>query len=412
MSVPIEPGMAGPPVVAGPPVAGGGDRSEPRSRDGTRLRLTRLARGLSQQDLAAVAGVTRQAVAGIEAGRWDPSLRVALALARALNSPVEEVFGPPAALSPVDVRLLAASPDVGQRVELARVGALTVGLPLAGDRAWRAGFVAASGVVSSVDSGVVGGGTGVMGGGEGMDDAASVRPHVPAWHSVVVAGCDPALPLLAEPLSRLNPPVGLAWWPCSSQRALELAAAGLVHAAGIHFPEDYQGPVTAVGSHLGGAGAEVIGFAAWREGLAFPPNLNHERVTLVDVAQRGLRIVNREHGSEARSLLDLERRKAGLEGAELAGYDTQVGGHLLVASSVAAGLGDVGISTEPAALAYGLDFAALASERSYLVLARPVLTTPEAQALLRVLGSPYLQQQLSILPGYDASACGEVVYSC
>ena len=62
--------------------------------DGTRLRLARQARGLSQQQLAGVAGVTRQAVSAVESGHSDPSLRVALGLARALGMTVEELFGP------------------------------------------------------------------------------------------------------------------------------------------------------------------------------------------------------------------------------------------------------------------------------------------------------------------------------
>ncbi len=40
--------------------------------DGTRLRLARQARGLSQQQLAGVAGVTRQAVSAVESGHSDP----------------------------------------------------------------------------------------------------------------------------------------------------------------------------------------------------------------------------------------------------------------------------------------------------------------------------------------------------
>ena len=50
-----------------------------------------------------------------------------------------------------------------------------------------------------------------------------------------MAGCDPALPLLEEPLSLLDPPIAFSWWPCSSREALRLAADGLVHAAGAHL---------------------------------------------------------------------------------------------------------------------------------------------------------------------------------
>ena len=58
-----------------------------------RLRLARQARGFSQQQLAGMAGVSRQAVSAVESGLSDPSLRVALALARALGLTVEEMFG-------------------------------------------------------------------------------------------------------------------------------------------------------------------------------------------------------------------------------------------------------------------------------------------------------------------------------
>ena len=64
-----------------------------REGSGPRLRLARQMRGFSQQQLAGMAGVSRQAVSAVEAGHSDPSLRVALALAAALGMTVEELFG-------------------------------------------------------------------------------------------------------------------------------------------------------------------------------------------------------------------------------------------------------------------------------------------------------------------------------
>ncbi len=58
---------------------------------GPRLRLARQARGFSQQQLASMAGVSRQAVSAVESGLSDPSLRVALALAQALGMTVDEL---------------------------------------------------------------------------------------------------------------------------------------------------------------------------------------------------------------------------------------------------------------------------------------------------------------------------------
>ena len=75
---------------------GNGEAAEgsPGGGTGVRLRVARQARGYSQQQLAGMAGVSRQAVSAVESGHSDPSLRVALSLAGALGVTVEELFGP------------------------------------------------------------------------------------------------------------------------------------------------------------------------------------------------------------------------------------------------------------------------------------------------------------------------------
>src|SRR5437764_2368321 len=227
--------------------------------DGTKVRLARQARGLSQQQLAGVAGVTRQAVSAVESGHSDPSLRVALGLARALGMTVEELFGPGEPGDPVLARPVAPVSAPGSRVALATVGDTFVALPLDADLAARLGFGAAGGLM--------------VGGGEnhGAQWAqVAVRPIGPPRPTVVVAGCDPALPLLETPLALLDPPLAFAWWPCGSGEALRLAAAGLVHAAGVHRVGPGEGGDTSGTSGISG-GAEAVGFASWREGLVVRP---------------------------------------------------------------------------------------------------------------------------------------------
>ena len=56
------------------------------------VRGLRTQRGLSQGDLAAVMGVSRQTINSIETGRYLPSLPLAIALARYFGAAVEEVF--------------------------------------------------------------------------------------------------------------------------------------------------------------------------------------------------------------------------------------------------------------------------------------------------------------------------------
>jgi putative molybdopterin biosynthesis protein len=378
--------------------------TESSQPDGTRLRLARQARGLSQQQLAGVAGVTRQAVSAVESGHSDPSLRVALGLARALGMMVEELFGPGEPGDPVLARPIAPVSAPGSRVALATVGDTFVALPLDADLAARLGFGAAGGLT------VRGGGTQGTQGAQGISGVqVAVRPIGPPRPTVVVAGCDPALPLLETPLALLDPPLAFAWWPCGSAEALRLAAAGLVHAAGVHRVGPGEGGDSSgiPGGDSSGipGGAEVVGFASWREGLVVRPGAGVRG--LDDVAGRGLRLVNREPGAQARTLLDRERLRLGLEPSQLTGYDSLAAGHLQVAAAIVGGLADAGVSSEPAALAYGLDFIPLAEERFDLLLPAKHAASREVQGLLKVLTSPWLLAQLASLPGYDAARCGE-----
>jgi putative transcriptional regulator len=59
---------------------------------GNRVRALRNERALSQAQLAAVLGVSRQTINSIEVGRYTPSLPLAIGLARYFTCTVEEVF--------------------------------------------------------------------------------------------------------------------------------------------------------------------------------------------------------------------------------------------------------------------------------------------------------------------------------
>src|SRR5258707_1193314 len=137
----------------------------------------------------------------------------------------------------------------------------------------------------------------------------------------------PPVPGRAPPPARRPPPVALSWWSCPSEEALRLADAGLVHAAGAHL----RGPAgdynTGPAGELLHQGAEVIGFCSWREGLVLRPELADGVSGVADVARRGLRLVNREPGSEARSVLDRELAGLGIDAPQLPGYGARAPRH-------------------------------------------------------------------------------------
>jgi putative transcriptional regulator len=57
-----------------------------------RLRVARAEKRLSQEDLAKMAGVTRQTIGAIENDQYCPSALLAFVLAECLEKPVAELF--------------------------------------------------------------------------------------------------------------------------------------------------------------------------------------------------------------------------------------------------------------------------------------------------------------------------------
>lgn len=57
-----------------------------------RLRIARAERRVSQEQLATMAGVTRQTISSIENMQYVPSALLAFLLARSLGKSVEELF--------------------------------------------------------------------------------------------------------------------------------------------------------------------------------------------------------------------------------------------------------------------------------------------------------------------------------
>lgn len=57
-----------------------------------RIKQLRKAKGYRQEDLAAALGVSRQTIIAIENDKYNPTLELAMKLARFLETPVEALF--------------------------------------------------------------------------------------------------------------------------------------------------------------------------------------------------------------------------------------------------------------------------------------------------------------------------------
>jgi putative transcriptional regulator len=57
-----------------------------------RIKLSRVESDLTQAQLADKVGVTRQTIGLIERGRFNPSLKLCIAIAKALNKTLDDLF--------------------------------------------------------------------------------------------------------------------------------------------------------------------------------------------------------------------------------------------------------------------------------------------------------------------------------
>lgn len=59
-----------------------------------RMKIARIEKDLSQEQLAEKLGVTRQTIGLIEAGSYNPSLKLCVAICKALDKTLDELFWP------------------------------------------------------------------------------------------------------------------------------------------------------------------------------------------------------------------------------------------------------------------------------------------------------------------------------
>jgi DNA-binding XRE family transcriptional regulator len=333
--------------------------------DGSPIREARERLGLTQAELAARAGVSRQLVVACESGRHAPSVDAAVRLARCLGATVEDLFAP---------GVEAPLPIVGELrdgdlVVAGRVGDRLVAHALDARSAADGGW--------SVADGQLDGGLRLFPGGHG--------------DGFVAVGCDPALGVAATMLAGRGA-MRLVAVPASTGRAVDALAAGRCHAVLVHGPATRlpADPCPVRRWHL----------ARWRVGVALagaPPAPALEAVLDGRVA-----LVQREPSASSQQGLE---RAAARAGAPLPSALAVASGHLDAARTALA-IGGAGVTFEPAAVAFGLPFIPLEEHVVELWVAASGLEHPALRALGELVSSAAFQRRLGAIGGYDLTDCG------
>jgi DNA-binding XRE family transcriptional regulator len=334
------------------------------------LRERRLESGLTQAELATRAGVSRQLVAAVEAGRNAPAVDAALALARALSTSVEELFAqaPGAVVAALGGRLTDAAP-----LRVGRVAGRLVAAELADHGIAGASWATPDGVLEGGKLRLFGGAS-------------------PA--GVVLAGCDPALGVAEAMLAGLGERSLLAI-SASTGVALRALERGRVHAAVVHGRRDELPRATIpVGRrHL----------ARWQVGLAVAPAVRGR--SFEAVLGSGVPIVQRDAAATSQHAFERARLAAGTGPVASGGRGS---GHL-DGARMAAALGCAAVTTEAAARAFGLRFLALEDHAVEIWVAERWLAHAGIDALGELLATTAFTQRVAQFGGYDLTDCGERV---
>lgn len=363
----------------------------------TRLKQLRERRGLGAAQLARAVGVRRQTIYAIEAGSYVPNTAVALKLARELGAGVEELFAlaETARSRSVPAELLDPAREVrpGEMLRLCRVGGKTIAVPWSPEPFGlpHADAVAVAGPPSRPIRAEV------------RNEPASGRPRL------LVAGCDPAMPVLARHLA-VAAGIDLIAVPCSSRTALEWLREGKVHIAGTHV-HDAEPTARRRGGEKQSRfsrPSRIATFAEWEEGFVVQRGNPKSIRTAADLARRNITIVSRPPGSGSRALLDRLLESAGVPQSKVKGYETTASGHLAAAWQIRQNAADCCIATRVAAAVFGLEFIPLAAERYDLAATATPGTDREIDAVFEVLQSAKLRNELSQLEGYETRLTGSV----
>lgn len=65
---------------------------KPKPNKNVKMKAARALKGMSQEDLARAVGVTRQTIGMIEAGDYNPTLNLCIAICRALDQTLDGLF--------------------------------------------------------------------------------------------------------------------------------------------------------------------------------------------------------------------------------------------------------------------------------------------------------------------------------
>ena len=217
-----------------------------------------------------------------------------------------------------------------------------------------------------------------------------LRPLAQIERSLVVIGShDPLIDEIAQIMHVKQPELSVASTHLLDEATGEYNASYLER----HFPQ---------------GGVRQVECVYRQQGFMVAPGNPLGIESLADLAQEGMRYVNRQKGSGTRILSDYLCKQENVDPASIYGYDHEEFTHTAVAALVESGAADAGMGIYSAAKIYGLGFVPVCEEQYDLLIPDYAWDTPMVQALLEVLQSEEFRARIEAMGGYRVESPGTV----
>jgi len=230
-------------------------------------------------------------------------------------------------------------------------------------------------------------------------------------HIVVMGSNDFTIELLSHELSSRFPEFSLSFSNVGSIGGLIALGRGSSHVAGCHLFDiktgEYNLPY--LPRYLPDLETIVVNLVYRDLGLILRPENPINITRIEDLAQPGIRIINRQKGSGTRILLDFELSRLGIDPKRINGYEKEVNTHNEVALAVLSGMADVGLGILSAAKMLGLEFIHITKERYDLVIPKEKFSAKPLTALMEVVRSQEFRTKIEQMGGYDIRDSGKII---
>ncbi len=154
----------------------------------------------------------------------------------------------------------------------------------------------------------------------------------------------------------------------------------------------------------------VVNFCLREQGLIVQKGNPKKIMSVKDLGNKDIKIVNRQLGTGTRKLFDNLLKASGIEGESINGYESTLSRHMDVGLEILNNKADAGPGIRPIANILGLDFIPACWERFDLLINKDRFFDQGIQLFLSLLKGKVIQETAEAYGGYDLSMTGKMVY--